>query len=369
MKYILLFIFLFIPNIYAKNDAISCEYTVNEKSIVIDYYIDENGKGEISNFYIDGELGYEYTDYYNMIDGDNLTLVCPHITEIKLYKDKYLHYVITKDDSDYKVNDNFIDYTHLVPLYLGQIEAVAVGQNKKSRNYTHYTTEEINSGVGDEARKQMDINIKAYTKGACSYVEKTAIAEYFYENSLDAIDSFSGSNTFMHNNQYITLSSECAKIAQDLYVSVFNIRRILSDYVDGGGDVNTISYLSLQGSYYSGFDAFTTPWYDNSVSEDACDAISQDVRKILNEFFNIFRLVSVILVIFLISLDLVKTLSKNDDTEIKKMINRSVKRMIALVLALLLPFLMNFILDLVNDYMGNSYVNVNGECVKAITGG
>ena len=89
----------------------------------------------------------------------------------------------------------------------------------------------------------------------------------------------------------------------------------------------------------------------------------------MNEFFNIFRLISVILVVFLISLDLVKTLSKNDDSEIKKMINRSVKRMIALVLALLLPFLINFILDLVNDYMGNSYVNVNGECVKAITGG
>ena len=365
MKYILLFIFLFIPNIYAKNDAISCEYTINEKSIVIDYYIDENGNGEISNFYIDGEIGYETADYFNMIKGDSLTLKCPYIKEVELYGyGKY--YVVTKEEANDLQEGNVLSDDK---GQIGQIKTATSGVNNKSRSYTHYTTAEVNSGVGDAARKQMATNIKAYAKGACSYVEKTAIAEYFYANSFDAIDNFSGSNTFMHNNQYITLSSECAKIAQDLYVSIFNIRRILSDYVDGGGDVNTISYLSLQGSYYSGFGALTTPWYDSSVSEDACDAINQDVRKILNEFFDIFRLVSVILVIFLINLDLMKTLSKNDDLEIKRMINRSVKRMIALVLALLLPFLINFILDLVNDYMGNSYVNVNGECVKAITGG
>lgn len=365
MKYILLFILLFIPNIYAKNDAISCEYTVNEKSIVIDYYIDENGNGEISNFYIDGEIGYETADYFNMIKGDNLTLKCPYIKEVELYGyGKY--YVVTKEeDNDLQEGNVLSDDKGQI----GQIKKATSGVNNKSRNYTHYTSAEVNSGVGDDARKQMITNIKAYTNGACSYVEKTAIAEYFYANSLDSINNFSGSNIFMHNKQYITLSSECAKIAQDLYVSIFNIRRILSDYVDGGGNVNTINYLSLQGSYYSGFGALTTPWYDTSISEDACDAISQDIRKILNEFFNIFRLVSVILVVFLISLDLVKTLSKNDDGEIKKMINRSIKRMIALVLALLLPFLINFILDLVNDYMGNSYVNVNGECVKAITGG
>ena len=365
MKYILLFILLFIPNIYAKNDAISCSYKSDDKTINFGYYIDEDGKGNITNFTVNGKKH----NYENYLSG-TLTLECPSLTFAKFYGNDDTTFYITKNADDFRLlimtGEIIYDKNNDV---VGQVESYSRPKNNSSTKYTHYTSAEISGGVSDETRKQMIENVKAYAKGACTYLEKTAIAEYFYANDFYSIDSFSSSSAFMHNNEYITLSGECAKDAQNLYKSILYVRNMLSDYVDGGGDVNTINYLSLRGSYYSGFGALTTPWYDTSISEDACDAISQDIRKILNEFFNIFRLISVILVVFLINLDLMKTLSKKDDTEIKKMINRSVKRMIALVLALLLPFLINFILDLVNDYMGNSYVNVNGECVKAVTGG
>ena len=64
-----------------------------------------------------------------------------------------------------------------------------------------------------------------------------------------------------------------------------------------------------------------------------------------------------------------KCLTAKDDSATKKWISNSVKRMIILVLTLLLPVLVNIVLDLVDKYRAGSYVKVNGECVKAITGG
>ena len=117
------------------------------------------------------------------------------------------------------------------------------------------------------------------------------------------------------------------------------------------------------------YSAFTTYWVDTHIDEDACGAISQDVRNILNSLFDSFRLISVILTTFMTYLDGMKCLTKKDDSETKKWISNTIKRLIILVVALLLPFLINIILDLIDKYMASSYVTVNGECVKAITGG
>ena len=366
MKYILIFIFLFIPSVSAKNDAISCSYKTEGKVVNFGYYIDENGTGNITNFIIDGK---KYNNYNNLLNGD-LTLECPKLNSIKYYGNDDINFYITKTDDDFRslIAQGDIVYDANGDV-IGQVEKYYRSTNNNSTNYTHYDSKEINGSVSGETRKQMINNIKAYSSNDCTYIEKTAIAEYFFANDFYSVSNFSSSNTFMYKNEYITLSSTCANDAKNLYNSILYIRNMLSDYVDGGGDVNSINYLSLEGSYYSGYNALTTPWYDNSTSSDVCDVISADIRKILNELFNTLRLICVILVVFLINLDLMQTLSKKDDSEIKKMINRSIKRVVALVLMLLLPFLINFILDLINGYFGNSYINVNGECVKAITGG
>ena len=215
----------------------------------------------------------------------------------------------------------------------------------------------------------MNVNIEAYAKGSCTSIERSAIYNYFSHNDFNSINTFYGDNVFTYNDKNINLSDECAKITSDLYNSVVALNHILSDYVDGKGNVNTLNYLSLYNSFYAGRSALSTPWIDIKTDDNACDAISEDIRKILNSFFDTFRLICIILVIFFIYLDGMKCLTAKDDSATKKWISNSVKRMIILVLTLLLPVLVNIVLDLVDKYRAGSYVKVNGECVKAITGG
>ena len=64
MKYILLFIFLFIPSVRASEDALSCSYNINGKTVNFGYYISSDNTPVITSFIVDGE---SYSYYYNKI--------------------------------------------------------------------------------------------------------------------------------------------------------------------------------------------------------------------------------------------------------------------------------------------------------------
>ena len=375
MKLLLLIFCLFIPNIYASDDAIACSYKVNDKLINFRYYITSNKKGVITNFYVDGE---KYSNYYTEADNTS-ELACPIVTDVKFSNDSNSYYVIAKDEETmetvlkakvFRASGNSILYD-LYTSYIAQIESSTSAELVNEIEGIRYDTKEImrSNGVADETRKQIDANIEAYAKGACTVNEKMAIYEYFIENDFNSLSTFYGDNVFKRNGEYVKLSDDCAEIASNLYTSTVNLVYILSEYADDGGDVNCMNYLSLQANYYAGYGALTTYWVDTHIDEDACGAINQDVRNILNSFFDSFRLISVILTTFMTYLDGMKCLTKKDDSETKKWISNTIKRLIILVVALLLPFLINIILDLIDKYMASSYVTVNGECVKAITGG
>lgn len=368
MKILLLILCLFIPNIYASDDAISCSYKSGEKTINFGYYISSSGEGVITNFVVDGE---KYAYYHNKIASPD-KLVCPIVGQVTYFGDNNKHYYIARDREQFNlliaadeiVRNEFGDV-------IGQIDGIINLTKVNSINYTHYDTKEITAseGVADETRKQMNTNIDAYKGGTCTVKEKMAIYEYFSANDFNSLSTFYGDNVFKRNGKYVKLSDECAKIASDLYNSTVNLVHMLSDYVDDGGNVECLNYLSLKSSYYTAYGAFTTLWVDTPVDDNTCNVISQDVRNILNSFFDSFRLISVVLTIFMTYLDGMKCLTKKDDSETKKWISNTVKRLIILVIALLLPFLINLVLDLIDKYMASSYVTVNGECVKAITGG
>lgn len=368
MKILLIILCLFIPNIYAKDEAISCSYKANGSTINFGYYITSSGENVVTNFVVDGE---SYPYYYNHISSTD-KLTCPTIGEVSFYADNNKHYFIVKDREQFNLllaageiirNDE--------GEIIGQVNNIINPDKINQISYTHYDTSELtaSSEVSNETRKQMEINVEAYQKGVCTYKEKYGIYDYFNKNDFNSLSTFYGDNVFKYEDEYIKLSDECAKIANDLYVSVVALRHVLSDYVDGGGNVNTMNFLSLQSEYYIGYSALNSPWFDNKVSEDACDAISGDIRTILNSFFDIFRLVSIILAIFFIYLDGMKCLTSKDDSNTKKWITNSFKRLIILVIVLLLPFIVNLVLDLINRYTAGTFVKVNGECVKAITGG
>ena len=366
MKYILLFIFLFIPSVNASEDALSCSYNIDEKAINFGYYIASDGKPVITSFSSDGENYDGY--YYNKISNID-SLVCPTVTAVNFSGDNTTHYFITKNKEQFNmlIADNEIIYDDN-GYFIGQIESIFDASSKSQVKYKHYSTREINAseGLTNEVRKQMDKNIKAYGI-ACEYYEKQAITNYFYVNDFNSLNNFSADNIFKKDKEYIKLSSECANAAKNLHNSVIAVRHMLSDYVDGGGDQNRLNYLSLQSSFSAGYGSLTTLWVNNTVSENPCDAINEDIRSILNYFFDIFRLVAVILTIFMIYLDGMKCLSKNDDSETKKWISIAGKRLIVLIICLMLPLIVNIILDLINNYMAGSLVEINGECVKKIT--
>ena len=365
MKYVFLILFLIIPNIYAKEDAILCVYKYDNDVITLPYYTESN-KVNVFNFKVNDKV---YGNYVNRITSSELT-DCPVINRVKFYGSGVIRYFITETQEKF---DKLVQNANVIynesGIVLGQVETRNTITIDKKTNYTHYESGEIVGEITDQTREKMDENIKAYANGACTYIEKTAIAQYFYEYDFSAIKTFHGSGIFKYNNEDIELSSECASEAENLYNSLIILRQTLSDYADTGGDVNTINFLSLQSSYFAGYGALTTQWYDNKTTDDVCSAISDDIRNVLNEFFNTFRLVCVILTIFMVYLDGMKCLAKKDDSETKKWITKSGKRLVMLVGALMLPLLVDFILNFIDKTMEGSYVRVNGECVKAITGG
>lgn len=365
MKYVFLILFLIIPNIYAKEDAISCTYKYDNDVITLPYYTESN-KVKIASFKVNDKA---YDRYVNKITSSELAN-CPVINKIKYYGSEVIYYYITEtqEQFDELIQNGNVIYDEMGEV-IGQVESRSGITSDKKTNYTHYASGEITGEVTNQTREQMDENIKAYASGACTHIEKTAIAQYFYEYDFGAIKTFRGSGIFKYNNEDIELSNDCAKEAEDLYNSLIILRETLSDYADTGGDVNTINFLSLQSSYFAGYGSLTTQWYDNKTTDDVCSAISEDIRNILNEFFNTFRLVCVILTIFMVYLDGMKCLAKKDDSETKKWITKSGKRLVMLVGALMLPLLVDFILNFIDKTMEGSYVRVNGECVKAITGG
>lgn len=368
MKFIIMILILFVPNVFASDEGVACTYSSNGKVVHFGYYVNSSGEAMISNFIVDGE-SYPYV--YNKIS-DLSESECPTVNEVSFFGDTNVHYYLTKDDEAFK---SLISIDNIIydenGYFIAQVENTIKPDIVNSSDYTHYETSEItaSSGVADSTRKQMDTNIKAYVNGACTGDEKKAISEYFFNNDYYSISTFYGSNVFKVDNKYITLSNECASTVSDLYNSTLGLVHMLSDYVDGGGDVNTINYLSLRSSFNTAYSALTTPWYSINYDQDVCNLINDDVRKLLNNFFDTFRIIAVCLTIFMVYLDGMGCLTKKDDSETKKWISNTMKRIITLLIILMLPSLINIVLDLVNKYMAGTYVNVNGECVKAITGG
>ena len=366
MKILILILCLFIPNIYASEDGIFCSYKVDNKTISFNFFVSSSGNGVVINFVVDGE---DYS-FQNKITSP-AKLECPAVGQVNLYGDNYTWYYLADDEEQLKalINEDKTIENQYGDIQ-GQVEEFKTASKTTSTEYPRYDYEEINaSDLSYKTKKQMDANIKSYSKGSCTAEEKTAIYNYFNTNDFNGLGTFFGDNTFSVDGEYIKLGNECASIAQTLYNSVIGLGASLADYASSdNSDIYTLAYLSLYESYSAGYSALTSYWVNLDISDNACDAISEDVRNILNSFFDTFRLICVILVTFLTYLDGMKCLSAKSDDATKKWISNSIKRMIVLVLALLLPLLVNIILDLVDKYRTGNYEKVNGECVKVITG-
>jgi len=374
MKRLLFIVLLsFCFNVYAYEEAKICSYNVNNKTVSMTYY-NSGDEAIITSFTVDGTT---YDFYRTILTSDFVrdtysSGTCPVVNSVNFYGMDEEVYFIANDNQQFNllIASGDIVYKDDGDVF-GQIVEGSINRgNKLHTSIVNLYYEEIlsSSEVVYDTVKIMDGNIKAYALGGyCKTKEKNVIVNYFLENSFDSISSFN--IEFDYGGEKVTLSDKCADVAYTLWSSTKNLWEILKFYRNNEGDVNKLSYLSLESSYYTAYSLLTSFSYDLSdTDKDACELISDDMKNILNVFFDSFRMICIVLVVFMIYLDGMKCLSAKDDSATKKWLAGAVKRLIILAIVLLLPFIIDIVLDLLNSYFSSNYVKIDGECVKAITG-
>ena len=96
MKYVFLILFLIIPNIYAKEEAVSCTYKYDNDVITLPYYTESN-KVKIASFKVNDKA---YGRYVNRITSSELT-DCPVINKIKYDGSEVIYYYITETQEQF----------------------------------------------------------------------------------------------------------------------------------------------------------------------------------------------------------------------------------------------------------------------------
>lgn len=377
MKKILIFLLtIFSFNVYAYEDGTLCSYNIGGRNISITSYVKDD-EPIISSFKVDGN---EYEHYENILSSDFIinnynTGTCPSISAVSFNGMDEIVYFITDDAQKFNllVSSGNLIYTNQngdpTEVYGQMSKPVARGKKlykQKIRLFGSNDAELYKDAFIDEA-KALDELVNKYLNGECTSYEKGIIYDYLLENSFWNVSTFD--MTYNYKGEQVILSNKCVSASDNLKNKLIVVEEMLNYYENNKGDKGTLSYLYLQGSFQNAYSYLHSASYDlGDMDKESCDLIGEDVVEILNIFFNSFRIAIIALVIFMIYLDGMKALGSKDDSATKKWLSGSVKRLIVLIIVLVLPFLIDIIIDLLNLYFSSNYVNIDGECVKVITG-
>ena len=375
-KILFCFFTIFCFNVYALESGTLCSYNIEGKNISVTYY-EKDDVSNISSFKIDGN---EYVRFVNKLSSDFIidnydTNKCPSVSAVNFNG---------SDDTVYFITDNLQKFNNLVAsggiVYVdetgdtteiyGQMSRPAVSSGSlykyKVKLFGH-SDHAIASGAFFDEAKALDDAVDIYLGNSCSSDERNIIHNYLLENSFRSVSTFG--MTYDYKGEMVNLSSSCVNVADALKSKLVVVEEMLGFYDNNDGDKGRISYLYLQGSYQSAYTYLHSISYDLSgVGKESCDLIGEDIVEILNIFFNSFRIAIIALVIFMIYLDGMKALGSKDDSATKKWLSSAVKRLVVMIIVLVLPFLIELVIDLLNLYFSSNYVNIDGECVKVITG-
>ena len=375
-KILFCFLTIFCFNVYALEEGTLCSYNIENKNVSVTYY-EKDDISNISSFKVNGK---EYPHYVNKLSADFIvnnynTNKCPSVSAVNFNGNDYTVYFITDDLQKFNNlvasgNIVYVDESGDTTEIYGQMSKPPSSSgslyNHKVKLFGH-SDQALASEAFFEEAKALDDSVDKYLSDDCTSYERSVIYNYLLEHSFRSVSSFG--MTYDYKGEKVNLSSKCVNAANALKNKLTVVEEMLGYYDNNKGDKGTMSYLYLQGSCQSAYAYLHSASYDLSgINRESCDLIGEDVVEILNIFFDSFRIAIIALVIFMIYLDGMKALGSKDDLATKKWLSSAVKRLAVMIIVLVLPFLIDLVIDLLNLYFSSNYVNIDGECVKVITG-
>ena len=181
--------------------------------------------------------------------------------------------------------------------------------------------------------------------GACNNEERLAIITYAdgdLEKMRDGYETVKGLKTISDKE----ISDLCANYSEQLYDVLKKTEKYIDEYTLISMNLES-KYLMVKNIFVSGSKIQSR---DDLTIVDDCDLIDNDLKKILNEFFDYAKISCVAITIILSMVDFYKLLISKD-LENKKVFKNIRTRIIALVAILLIPVIINIVLDLINRYV------------------
>lgn len=297
-------------------------------------FFDKDGNAYVVGPYI--------VNYDNLIYSDTGELIFPD-PNINNCDDKNLINMLLNGEFN---NEAFLDYYHINTTI--SIEYTRFSKdshdildanlnNNQNTSYTAGTCE----GYSVQLRTFREKIIgNGNTKGVCS------------NESLNVMQSYASLWELEKNFDKSILEKECQETVYNYIDTIINATQF---YIDNHKTNTKISCLYMQSEYLTGLSILTSyTSYVENADKSGCELIGKDLIDFINDLFDIVKIISLCVCIFLCILDVYKiAITKEDD--ISKFKNVLIKRVIALVVLFLVPLIVNIITDLINDrYLKNN---------------
>lgn len=187
-------------------------------------------------------------------------------------------------------------------------------------------------------------------------------------NSLNKMQSTGSLYDLENNFDKSVLEPECVNYVfgggGTSYIStIVDAQMYYNSFINDTDKAYSLKCLSMQSRYLAGLTLLTTytPHSDN-LDAKGCTLIGDDVLDFIDELFDVFKIISTAVCIFLCIMDAYKVIfSKTVD--MSKFQSLVVKRIIALIVIFLLPVF----ISVISDYINERYMKSKGEiCLNVI---
>ncbi len=406
--------FLLISNIYAADSVIQYTYKATDAEYSLVITVDEKSTSYVKNIKISklssenpntSELvqvtslsklfgGLEYTRNYGLNDlKQSFENYSNALDDDEFYKDlvnnpeKYKpillidengdavligsyfnknYYEETKNLESYNLNDN---PEYIEKLLNGSLTFVPEVKNFGNDPINVYDKLKIKKNDKPEYTKtkldEIDSSDKkdneSYTGGTCNKYSwtlknlKEKVNNVCSEESLKKMQYLNSIYDLKYKFDANTLEPECKEYiyGNSGYINTINEAKL---YYENLESVKDLSCLTMQTEYLEGLSILTNYTSTIKIDKSSCELIDEKTLNFINDLFDIIKIISTCICIFLCIIDIYKIVitKENDGSKFKNIL---VKRIIALVFVFLTPVIVNIITDLLNErYLQENYI-------------
>mgnify|MGYP007043823250 FL=1 len=213
----------------------------------------------------------------------------------------------------------------------------------------------------DEIDSSDKKNNESYTGGTCNKYSwtlknlKEKVNNVCSEESLKKMQYLNSIYDLKYKFDTNTLEPECKEYiyGNSGYINTINEAKL---YYENLESVKDLSCLTMQTEYLEGLSILTNYTSTIKIDKSSCELIDEKTLNFINDLFDIIKIISTCICIFLCIIDIYKIVitKENDGSKFKNIL---VKRIIALVFVFLTPVIVNIITDLLNErYLQENYI-------------